>query len=294
MFRASVTVRPERWRRCQQASFCRKYTLAISRDLPNSFANALTKFSQGEDPIHLEMARCQHDEYVKRLREFVPTLCLPALDDHPDSVFVEDTVVAIGKKAVITNPGHPSRRAEVDTIQDTLRRLGFSLTDMRDQHEGGGALCDGGDVLYTTRHLFVGLSERTNVEAVQVLAEAFSNVETIAVPFDGEALHLKSIVTHMDPTTLVAPTGPLGDQVLEAMKADERGYQTIVRLPNLLSCNVVVVNGGILAQDGGCGESKALLQAAAKERNLTIEFLDLSETAKCDGALTCCSVLLEI
>jgi dimethylargininase len=255
----------------------------------------VTKFSTSGDQIDLAVAQQQHEVYLERLRQYVPTLCLDALDDHADSVFVEDTVVAIGKRAVITNPGHPSRRGEVDTIKDVLLQLGMDVTDMRDFPD---ALCDGGDVLYTTRHLFVGLSERTNERAVELLSKTFENdvVETIAVPLSPgcNALHLKSIVTHLDATTLLAPTGDLGDDVLEAMRATERGYYDVIRLPNMLACNVVVVNGGVLAQDGGCHESRALLQEAAAKRNLQIDFLDLSETAKADGALTCCSVLLGI
>lgn len=268
----------------------KRYSLAIAREVPSSFAKAVTKFAAAEGgSISVARAQEQKDAYLATLRRFVPTLCLPALDEHPDSVFVEDTVVAIGNKAVITNPGHPSRRGEVDTIRDVLLQLGYETIEMRDN---ASALCDGGDVLYTGRHLFVGLSERTNQEAVNILAHAF-NVDVIAVPFEGEALHLKSIVTHMNESTLLAPTGTLGDEVLKGMNAANLGYDS-VRLPSMLACNVVALNGGILAQDTGCKESKALLLQAARDLGLEIEFLDASEFAKCDGALTCCSVLLEI
>lgn len=280
--------------RCESLLFghrihSRGYALAISRDLPKSFANALTKYSNDDQPVDLDNATKQHKKYLEQLRALVPTYCLPALDDHPDSIFVEDTVVAVGNRAVITNPGHPSRRGEVDTIKDVLLRLGMDVVDMRAENES--AICDGGDILYTSRHLFVGLSERTNSEAVEVLANAF-DLETIPIPFDkSTALHLKSIVSHMDPITLLAPTGPLGDQVLEAMRYSDLGYDAI-RLPNMLACNVVAANGAILAQDGGCEESKALLLQAAADRELSIDFVDSSEIAKVDGALTCCSVLL--
>ena len=268
----------------------RRYSFAIARDVPNSFVQALTKYSTDDNPVDIELARKQHDNYLDKLRNHIPTLTLPALDDHPDSIFVEDTVVAIGNRAVITNPGHPSRRGEVDTIKDILIRLGVSVTDMRDKNEN--AICDGGDVLYTSRHLFVGLSERTNEEAAIILSNTFDSVETIVVPFDkSNALHLKSIITHMDKNTLIAPEGQLGDQVLEAMNSSQLGYD-VIRLPNMLACNVVAVNGGILAQDGGCTESRERLLAAAAERNLSIDFVNSSEIAKVDGALTCCSVLL--
>ncbi len=272
------------------SSNSQRHRLAITRALPSSFTNAVTKFASSDDgPISMNKAQTQLEQYLCNLEQFVSVVSLPALDDHADSVFVEDTVVAIGNKAVITNPGHPSRLGEVDSIREfLLGELGYETIDMR---ENDSAFCDGGDVLYTGRHLFVGLSERTNQDAVKVLAKAFG-MEVIAVPFEGQALHLKSIVTHMDESTLLAPTGILGDEVLRAMKAEELGY-TSVRLPSMLACNVVAVNNAILAQDTGCKESKRLLLEAAKARKLDIEFLTFSEFAKCDGALTCCSILLE-
>lgn len=268
----------------------RYHAFAVSRDIPSSFVNALTKYSKDENPVDFNKAQKQHEKYLSALRKFVPTFCLPALDEYPDSIFVEDTVVSIGNRAVITNPGHVSRRGEVDTIKEFLIRLGLTVIDMR--NENSDAICDGGDVLYTKRHLFVGLSERTNVEGAKILSNSIESVETIVVPFDkGNALHLKSVVTHLDENTLIAPEGDVGDQVLEAMKSQDLGYDTI-RLPNMLACNVVSVNGAILAQDGGCQESRERLKVAAAERDLSIEFVNSSEIAKVDGALTCCSVLL--
>jgi dimethylargininase len=267
-------------------------SIAIARHVPRSFANAITKFSTSPSSIDLDKAIRQHEMYVSKLRKFVPTLCLPPQDDLADSCFVEDTVVAVGMKAVITNPGHPSRRGEVDSMRTVLfEQLGMDVFDMCEESQGN-AFCDGGDVLYTSRHLFVGLSERTNKEAIQVLQDVFG-MEAIAVPFDGNALHLKSIVTHIDDSTLLVPEGSLGDAVLAQMDAKERGY-TVVRLPSMLACNVVSVNGGLLAQDVGCSTSKSRLESVASERHLEIDFVNCSEFAKVDGALTCCSVLLNI
>ena len=77
------------------------------------------------------------------------------------------------------------------------------------------------------------------------------------------------------------------------MKSEERGYQAI-RLPNMLSCNAVVVNGHVLAQYSHCIESKNRIEIACKGRQLGLTFVDTSELAKKDGALTCCSVLLSL
>jgi dimethylargininase len=167
----------------------------------------------------------------------------------------------------------------------------MDVTDMRDV--SSQAICDGGDVLYTGRHLFVGMSSRTNSASASVLQAAFE-VEVVVVPSAAvEVLHLKSAVTHLDEWTLLAPTGAGGDAVLEAMQASERGYD-VVRLPDVLACNVVAVNGWVLAQDTKCEESRQKIQKAVQERNLQLEWVDTSELAKKDAALTCCSILLSL
>src|SRR5664279_3384488 len=66
---------------------------------------------------------------------------VPAADDCPDSVFVEDTVVMIGATAVITRPGADSRRPETSGTAETLAEAGFDVRPMQ-----AGTL-DGGDVL---------------------------------------------------------------------------------------------------------------------------------------------------
>ncbi|KAL3908683.1 MAG: hypothetical protein SGARI_002955, partial [Bacillariaceae sp.] len=111
----------------------KQYSVAIARQVPQSFANAITKFADPSSKVDLQNAIRQHDIYLERLRKFVPTVCLPAVSELADSVFVEDTVVAVGNRAVITNPGHPSRRGEVDSIREVLsQQLGMEVTDMRD------------------------------------------------------------------------------------------------------------------------------------------------------------------
>jgi hypothetical protein len=69
------------------------------------------------------------------------------------------------------------------------------------------------------------------------------------------------------------------------VEAAKQGYE-VVRLPDILACNVVAVNKtNIIAED--CPDSKGVLQEAVEENNLAIEFIDTSELAKVDAALTC-------
>jgi dimethylargininase len=249
-------------------------------------------------------------------------------NDYPDCAFVEDTVVAIGQQALITRMGHISRRGEGDAISSTLQQLGMDVLNMNDYYNstdwiygrgnsditgstvdsapvinGELATVDGGDVLYTERHIYVGLSDRTNIEGAIFIRQYFSSYEVILVPkitLDPSIklthpipLHLKSAVTHIDSYTLLAPTGPYGDYLLEAMNVEEFGYK-VYRVPDLLSCNVISCNGHVIVQDTLCEQSQEILSEAVMNSDQDLIQVNTSELAKKDAALTCCSVLLEI
>jgi dimethylargininase len=279
------------------------FTLAICRDLPTSFGDALAVHGINDNDdetgggVSLDLAQSQHEHYVNVLRQHVPTICLPALEEYPDCSFVEDTVVAIGKVVCVTRPGAPSRRGEVDSIATIIRQFGMTnVTNMADCHRD--AFCDGGDALYTGRHLFVGLSDRTTQAGIDVLRETFDNMDipVITVPPVAQGknvLHLKSAVTSLDESTLLVPEGAVGDRVLDAMQASKFGYRA-VRLPDVLTCNVVVINGHAIVQDTKCEISRQRITEAVTERGMQMTFVDTSELAKKDAALTCGSVLLSL
>jgi len=214
----------------------------------------------------------------------------------------------------------PSRRPEVDAVRDFLLRLGLTVDDMRgttdrdDGVDGDAATCDGGDVLYNAGkgELFVGISSRTNAAGARFLRDSFGKrgVQVVPVPLldlveggrgggstarsSESFLHLKSIVTHVDERTLIIPRGGLGDELFRRMDGEGRGY-TAIRVPDVVSCNVVSVNGVVLAPPTRCEETRRILEKEIEEeRGMRIIWEDASEFAKCDGALTCKSILLSL
>mmetsp|Transcript_6825 Transcript_6825/g.10372 ORF Transcript_6825/g.10372 Transcript_6825/m.10372 type:complete len:335 (-) Transcript_6825:95-1099(-) len=302
-----------------------RHTVAISREIPDSFIDAIsfhynqsahhdgaaTAVCSQDKGVSLLKSREQHTNYLNTLRQHIPInklICLPPLESHPDCLFVEDTMVAIQDTVVLTRMGHESRRGEVDdSIKSVLCEL-LGLKNVYDMNNDSiEGCCDGGDVLYTGRHLFVGITNRTNQVGFQYLRNVFAHhdkmdaADVVPIPMmslqgadsGGGVLHLKSAVTHIDEETLLIPEGEFGDILAEEMKVTERGY-TAVRLPDVLSCNAVVVNGHVMAQDSPCSVSKRRIEQACHERDLGVTFVDTSELAKKDAALTCCSVLLSV
>lgn len=305
----------------KQVQINKCYTSAAIRGVPNSLSKALA-MSAPSEPISITKAAQQHDVYKEYLSCMVPRMInIEADESYPDCVFIEDTAIVIDDQAVITRIGADSRKGEVDAIKESFIDIGLKVTDMRsdtgnDNADGNDTevpTCDGGDVLYPVsytrdaatggplqkrggKHLFVGISTRTNHAGAKFLQKSFPQVQVIPVELDevlisSDALHLKSIVTHLDENTLLMPIGNQWDQLMAAMNVKELGYK-VIRLPDIKACNVISVNGKVIAQPHISQESIEILVKEVHEREMTLVWVDASEFEKCDGALTCKSILI--
>src|SRR5207342_2569418 len=73
------------------------------------------------DPIHVAHAEAEHAYYEETLRSLGATVVrAPPEPTLPDAVFVEDTALVLDEAAVITRPGAPTRRREIESIGTVL------------------------------------------------------------------------------------------------------------------------------------------------------------------------------
>jgi len=252
--------------------------LAFLRRVPGSFTDCVTR-RPARPPLDPARARRQQDGYRARLEEGgFATVMLPADEAHPDCAFVEDTAVVVGESALLTRPGHPSRRGEVGPVGEALAGRGMAVTTMEEP-----ASLDGGDVLRVGGRLFVGESERTN-DAGRAALRRFAaghGLEVVGVPIRG-VLHLKSCVTALDEETVLAfpdvfRTAAFRGLRLVPVGGDDPEAANVVRLPD----------GRILVASHLPQSSAAV--AAAGFGSVACE---VSEFARADGGLTCLSVRL--
>lgn len=311
------------------------HTGALVRELPKSFAAQSLRTSQEGGVIDHALAATQHTAYVSTLQSLLPpgsVRVLPALEECADCVFIEDTVVVLNGKALLTRPGAASRRGEVGEVEGALKALGIPAVTV----QAPGTL-DGGDVLWTGREFFCGLSRRTNALGVEALRGAFPGARVTPVPLQAlarasarqatarlahptaaatalpedtptptaAALHLKSIASRVGPTTLAVADTPLGRAVAsfiqehsgvpkEARAGGHKLSFLLIPAAQAGAANAVLVNDTTLMvqKGGGKGEGVAVLKAFAEAEGLKVVEVDTSELAKADGALSCCSVLL--
>lgn len=260
---------------------------ALCRGVPDSFAGAV-RSKEPDKPIDVNRAREQHANYVAALRRLLPgeVEVIGADESHPDCPFIEDTAVVVGKVALITQLGHPSRRGEEEAVARKLRELGY---ETQRPWEGGERL-DGGDVLWTGEEIFVGLSSRTNEAGAKALQRAFSGVPVRRIQLQ-EGLHLKSVMTMLGPRTLAVAESD-GGRAAEAQALECNGMHEAVRIPDCDAANVVLTGEGLMIRSECGEESKRALWGKARELGLKVEEVAASELAKADGLLTCCSILL--
>jgi dimethylargininase len=226
--------------------------------------------------IVLDRARAQHRAYEEALaRAGCRVESLPALDDLPDSVFVEDVAIVLDEIAIVTRPGAASRRPEAALIAPVLatyRRVTF----VREP----GTL-DGGDVLRIGRRIYIGRSGRSDesgIEQLRAVAWPYGYTVT-AVPVSG-CLHLKSAVTEVAPGVVLVNPAWVDSAAFGEVRVVEIDPEEPYAANGLLT-------GGRLIYPQTFPRTRKRLEGAG----ISVDAVDVSELQKAEGAVTCCSLV---
>lgn len=228
--------------------------------------------------INFTLASEQHRAYEQTLQALgLHVISLPPEPDFPDSVFVEDTALVLDDFAVMMLPGAESRRGEVPSIARELQpyRQLYYLQDP--------AIVDGGDILLVDHHVYVGLSSRSNHDAVRQLTEILGPHGYMVTPVEvNGCLHLKSAVTLVAENTLLLnpawiDTGIFSDYSI--IPVDPKEPQ---------GANALLIAENVIYPAGFPGTAERM-----RGYGLEVIELDVAELMKAEGAVTCCSLLFD-
>jgi len=273
-----------------QVPKCFEYEYAlICNGLPSSIVNGLSL--EDHDPVDLDLAKKQHSEYLKYLKESgLKLIEIEPQEQYPDCVFVEDTAIALGNKIFISNPGADSRRGETIAVEKKFREysseLGLEIYCVSNKDE---AFIDGGDVCFTGHEFFVGLSKRTNSKGVEEMQKAFEGVPVHTCVVH-EGLHLKSSLSMMGVDTILIGTSDAAQSVRKQMEEKtlfKNTYKFVeVDEDATGSANVLFYNEKLVLSES----FKHLYNAKSEFQQGKSKWLENSEFKKIDGCLTCRSV----
>jgi dimethylargininase len=190
---------------------------------------------------------------------------------------VEDVAIVLDEIAIITRPGAASRRPERDAVAAVLSEYRPLLA-----LAGPGTL-DGGDVLRIGRTLYVGLSTRTNEDGARQLARHVAPFGYVVECVQTAAcLHLKSAVTVVDTGHVLCNPAWIDTNVL-------RQIDVIPVDPSEpFAANVLRLGDTIL-----CAASHERTAADLRARGYRVCTVDVSELAKAEAGVTCCSLIVD-
>ena len=250
--------------------------IAITREVSPRFNECeITHIER--TPIDLSVARAQHHEYVNVLKKLgCEVIELPAEADLPDSVFVEDAAFILPEVAVITRPGADSRKRESESIIPVLSQY-VNLVQVREP-----ATVDGGDILVLGKKIYVGLSSRSNQEAINQLNKLLCEYGyTVTGVKTHDCLHLKSALTCVDDKTLLINKNWVDTRHFEQFDWIE------VDSSEPFAANCLPIGKSIVFPT-----SFPKTRARLEEKGHKVITVDVSELAKAEGAVTCCSLLI--
>lgn len=248
---------------------------AIVRSPGRTYPEALTR-REPPPAIDLDLAQRQHKGYVATLRHVgLEVTELPADEEHPDAVFVQDRVCVLDGRAIVGPSAVASRRGEAEALVELLSRS-YPVVELPPP-----CWLDWGDVLITENALFVGLSERSNEAAVEGLREILDSSRSV------EGVSLPPGLLH-----LLSGCAYLGDRKLLAVSALEpfarsKGFDVVPVAETEPSAANVLIRGETAVVPAGYPETSAQIERAG----FRLQRISVSEFEKRDGGVTCLSVL---
>jgi dimethylargininase len=245
---------------------------ALVRPPGARFAHCLSSHSL-RHTVNLFRAQNQHALYCKTLADLgLDIIDLPQDDQLPDSCFVEDTAVIHAGKALICRLANPSRHGEEAPIEKVLKDY-FPVQRIK----APGTL-EGGDVIHLPDRLISGISQRTNPAGIKQMQEYFGgSIDTIE---NLQIMHLKSHITYLGNNIMVTTNTYAHHPVLADFDV------LIVPDHEQYAANTLTIGNTVLMPKG-----YPQTQRMITNHGFSVTCLNISEITKCDGALTCLSLL---
>ena len=253
---------------------------AIVRTPGETINRGLKIYDRGE--VDVDLARNQHEKFCKTLETigYRIVVWMDPNDDLPDSVFVEDPAVILGKKLdtlVMTRLAREERRGEEEDLEQILQTYFSNINRIIEP-----GLIEGGDVLVTDNMLYIGLSSRTNIEGAEQLARIAKSLgyDTKMIALPNDRLHLKGEVTYHPDTDTITVTPRLAPEFRDSK-------HRVIKIPvddglGRFGANCIS-KGKMMITTDECPEAERILTA----NGYSVLPVDLSEFNIIDGAMSC-------
>lgn len=237
-----------------------------------------------EENIDTKKAEQQHANFVNKLEEHgIEVVLLPPLKKFPEQVFTRDIGFTLGSHVFVSDMAHHVRKGEENTFLTWLNREKISYTNLK------GDNIEGGDVLIDENTIYVGVSNRTNRNAIEHLQSLLPTYEVIPVPFTHTYLHLDCVFNILSPSEALIFRGEI-DMNIEKLLAERYDLIEVSKEEQAtLGTNVLSIgNKNVFSLPINQGVNKDL-----KRRGYNVIEVDITEIIKSGGSFRCCTLPLK-
>ena len=237
-----------------------------------------------EENINKKIAKSQHEEFIKKLEEHdVEVIRLPASEQFPEQVFTRDIGFTLGDDIFVAEMASDIREGEENALEDWL-----ASSDMLFQKLRANKI-EGGDVIIDRSTVFVGISNRTSIEAVKELDAKLPNHAVIPIPFDEKYLHLDCVFNILSPTIGLIFPGALDKETVSMLAKKYTLIEVSESEQFTMGTNVLSIgNKKVFSLPQNIEVNKQM-----RAHGFKVIEVDFSEIIKSGGSFRCCSMPVE-
>lgn len=235
-----------------------------------------------QEGIHIERALEQHDQFVSTLRQNgVEVHLLPYHKKFPEQVFTRDIGFTLGETIFVADMAHDVRKGEEEVLKQWLEDEGISYYNII------GDKIEGGDVIIDRDTIYIGLSNRTNQDAIDHLSDLLGKQFMVkAVHFHEKYLHLDCVFNVISEKIALIYPEALDQDHLEQLRSRYELIEVSEEEQFTLGTNVLAIGDNrIISLPVNKEVNKRL-----REKNFEVIEVDITEIIKSGGSFRCCTL----
>ncbi|WP_338472562.1 arginine deiminase family protein [Niallia sp. XMNu-256] len=233
--------------------------------------------------IDRSLAIAQHQIFEQSLRNAgVEVIKLKPSKDHPEQVFTRDIGFTLGNHLFISEMANPIRQGEEKVLSHWLNEYDIPYKKLSTHP------IEGGDVIVDGNRVFIGISHRTSINAVQALQRDLPDFAILPIPFNPKYLHLDCVFNILSPKDALIYPNAFDPKVAKVLSNMYHLIEVSEREQFSMGTNVLSI---------GHNQVFSLpinhnVNLQLRQRGYQVLEVDFSEIIKSGGSFRCCSMPL--
>jgi N-dimethylarginine dimethylaminohydrolase len=234
-----------------------------------------------DEGIHIERALLQHGEFVKTLQDHgIEVILLPYHKKYPEQVFTRDIGFTLGQTIFVAKMATDVRGGEEDVLKQWLEDEEISYYNLAEER------IEGGDVVIDQENIYVGLSNRTDMKAVEQLQRLLNQFNVIAIPFKEKYLHLDCVFNVVSPEVALIYPNALTKKDIDFFASRYELIEVSEEEQFQLGTNVLSIgNKRLFSLPVNKNVNMQL-----RNRGFEVIEVDITEIIKSGGSFRCCTL----